>query len=383
MIQYRFSTLEKSGPRQWIFFGRVLSAEEILPAFVQRPNAFFVPGIQLIVPVFPFDPKLKILPKFFQSESSSTILGGLSQIQNLNGTARITRVEILGYRLERRSLLSLVIQEKNRIISIVAKLVRPEKAAGIFTALRELENTGFNQQTDDQIGVPHPIAHSLEGIVWLEKIDEPSLHDLTGTDAFVSACQAAGRTLNKLHRAVLKNLSLYSVEEEWKRLKEMILETAQIYPELADQLTNTFSLLNRDVPVLRKEEMTPVHRDFYDKQLLVGPKRVTLIDTDTLALGDPALDVGNFLAHLVLRAGQHPEAKQTMRDAHRLFTEEYRVATNWADAETFWKRVGWWETATLLRLACLYSLRPRWKELAPFLLEEAQKRISAPGKKNA
>ena len=132
LIQYRFSTLEKSGPRQWIFFGRVLSAEEILPAFVQRPNAFFVPGIQLIVPVFPFDPKLKILPKFFQSESSSTILGGLSQIQNLNGTARITRVKILGYRLERRSLLSLVIQEKNRIISIVAKLVRPEKRLGFL-----------------------------------------------------------------------------------------------------------------------------------------------------------------------------------------------------------------------------------------------------------
>ena len=43
-----------------------------------------------------------------------------------------------------------------------------------------------------------------------------------------------------------------------------------------------------------------VHRDLHDGPLLVDGTQVGLLDPDTLALGEPELDLGNLLAHLQL-----------------------------------------------------------------------------------
>ena len=44
--------------------------------------------------------------------------------------------------------------------------------------------------------------------------------------------------------------------------------------------------------------MGPIHRDFYPDQLLIAEDQVTVIDFDLYCEGDPALDIGNFVAHL-------------------------------------------------------------------------------------
>lgn len=49
---------------------------------------------------------------------------------------------------------------------------------------------------------------------------------------------------------------------------------------------------------------TLVHRDLHDGQLLLEGDAVGMLDFDLLALGDPALDLANLLAHLELRAQQ-------------------------------------------------------------------------------
>ena len=42
-----------------------------------------------------------------------------------------------------------------------------------------------------------------------------------------------------------------------------------------------------------------VHRDLYHDQVLVHDDRCVLVDLDLVALGDPALDSGNLVGHLV------------------------------------------------------------------------------------
>ena len=53
-------------------------------------------------------------------------------------------------------------------------------------------------------------------------------------------------------------------------LKQTATETAQIYPGLAERLKKTVDLAEKHAPGMEKEWATPVHRDFYDKQLLIG-----------------------------------------------------------------------------------------------------------------
>jgi aminoglycoside phosphotransferase (APT) family kinase protein len=48
--------------------------------------------------------------------------------------------------------------------------------------------------------------------------------------------------------------------------------------------------------------LRPIHRDFYHDHLLRGADGPCLIDLDLICLGDPAVDIGNFNAHLTEQA---------------------------------------------------------------------------------
>ncbi len=89
------------------------------------------------------------------------------------------------------------------------------------------------------------------------------------------------------------------------------------------------------------------HNDFYDDQLIrLLDGRLALVDFEEAGLGDPLLDVGNFLAHLRWSAHFGREAEAKASDAyHRLL----RAAAL--------ERFGWEERALNLREAvCIFRV---------------------------
>jgi hypothetical protein len=122
-------------------------------------------------------------------------------------------------------------------------------------------------------------------------------------------------------------------------------------------------------PSLRLAERAPqvlAHRDLHDEQLLECDGGVALLDFDLLVRADAALDVGNLLAHFELRAMQgHATAEAADRCA-AAFRAGYGVA---ADADL--QRIATWGAASFLRLALVYSLRPRYAHLGPRLVDRA------------
>src|SRR5207244_75081 len=77
-----------------------------------------------------------------------------------------------------------------------------------------------------------------------------------------------------------------------------------IFPRLASPLGSALAGLERAAPHDAVAVPALVHRDFYDKQVLVGTSTIGFLDLDTVCQGDGEIDVGNFCAHLVLRALQ-------------------------------------------------------------------------------
>ena len=124
------------------------------------------------------------------------------------------------------------------------------------------------------------------------------------------------------------------------------------------------------VPDPQPAEVGPVHRDFYDKQVLYTAGRTTLLDFDNISPGDPAQDVGNFLSHLDLRRMQHPGTGPEIASAGEAFCESYG-----GQDRSFDRRVTWWQAATSLRLAGLYALRPRWHDLTLELVEQCRRHL--------
>ncbi len=107
----------------------------------------------------------------------------------------------------------------------------------------------------------------------------------------------------------------------------------------------------------------PLHRDFHDKQVFIDAAgRAGILDFDTMAMGEPALDVANMLVHLELRALQQRCSPDAAGHAAEAFLDAYRPEAGVR------QRLAAYEAATRLRLACLYMWRPAWRHLGPALL---------------
>lgn len=106
-----------------------------------------------------------------------------------------------------------------------------------------------------------------------------------------------------------------------------------------------------------------LHRDLHDKQLLFDGARLGLLDVDTAARGEAALDLANLAVHLDLRVAQGllaPRLRDVGREAVDAVADELGVASGRLDA---------YAEATRLRLACVYAFRPRWASVARQLLD--------------
>lgn len=104
----------------------------------------------------------------------------------------------------------------------------------------------------------------------------------------------------------------------------------------------------------------PAHRDLHDKQILVDSDSgsVGIIDCDTLAVAEPALDLANLYVHLDFRVAQgllSGGAAALGKHHIRRAAESLQVPDTRFDAYAF---------GTALRLACIYAFRPPYRQLA-------------------
>jgi aminoglycoside phosphotransferase (APT) family kinase protein len=110
-----------------------------------------------------------------------------------------------------------------------------------------------------------------------------------------------GATLAVLHAGppeLAGGLAENPLEKEAKVIRRAGEHIQALLPDTADCL---HGLLDRALALHRRlpqEPPTFTHSDFKCDHLLAGPRSLTLIDFDTCALADPALDLGKFLADL-------------------------------------------------------------------------------------
>lgn len=99
-----------------------------------------------------------------------------------------------------------------------------------------------------------------------------------------------------------------------------------------------------------------LHRDLHDKQLLWDASTLTVLDLDTAARGEAALDLANLATHLDLRVVQGV-LPADVRDAVAALLPP--LATELGVTPERWHAYAW---ASRLRLAAVYAFRPgeRW-----------------------
>ncbi len=216
------------------------------------------------------------------------------------------------------------------------------------------------------IEIARPIAYVGDlRLSLVDELDGTSFHDLASAgERPVVHAGGAARALGALHAVTGIDLDrAFTASDEADLVSDWSRFTGVLFPVLRPRLEHAERKIRATMPAAA-ESSAVLHRDFHDKQVLCREGRASaLLDMDTAASGDRELDVANFSAHLRLRSIQHGRGDD-YRALDSAFTDAYPGRLDS-------KRLGWYRTTTLVRLACSYALRPQWRDVATSVLELA------------
>lgn len=377
-IQYLAEVYETADKRKrkLYLYGIIFNEDVRRPAWADPANEKIIclNDLQMVMPVFPYDPELSYLSDFYDPGEESPVISYINSLPLFNGgRCKILNCEILSYRFERRCVLKYDLECQDGIerkrLNLIAKLYRPQHVRKAAEKIKFLESNGFSAGGDNRLTVPSILTYdNNSGILFMEFIPATSLHSLINEESFVDGCRAAGQILKKLHELEPGDHDIYTFNDEIEKLKESADLIRKIYPDI-------YYPVNEALILLRQAKMESLgncfpactHRDFYDKQIMYSASRISLLDCDNLAPADPALDYGNFMAHMELRQMQYPKNTDLIINGSRNF----KIGYNNSDRD-FEIRAKWWQAAALIRLALIYILRPQWQHLSPALLEKTK-----------
>jgi len=168
-----------------------------------------------------------------------------------------------------------------------------------FTLVRTLRESGFHEDAPDGIHIPEPleIVPEFRMLLTAKASGVPAgelLHNSEDGDLARRIAAIAW----KLHSAGVPSQRTHTVKDELSILGDRFAKVGAAHPELSDRLAKIFERCECIASRLPPVSATGIHRDFYPAQVLVDGLRSWLLDLDLYCIGDPAIDVGNFIGHM-------------------------------------------------------------------------------------
>lgn len=157
-----------------------------------------------------------------------------------------------------------------------------------------------------------------------------------------------GAALAALHAAPAALARRHGPADELAPLEARVARLAAADGRLGRRAAAALDRLAALAPAAAAWRCQPVHRDLHPEQVLVGDDGgIGFVDLDDAALSEPALDVGNFVAHLIWLGCRAPSGAARLRAAAAAFTRAHGSRDRRRDPAV----LRWCEAVALLRLA--------------------------------
>ena len=259
---------------------------------------------------------------------------------------------------------------KDAGVSVYAKTFRRDRGEKLYHSMLDVASL-FTEQGDSSLITPRPLAYlpKWQMVVQEEAAGRTLRELLQDGEATEEPMAAATRSVAVLHNSSLEVEEHHGPEDEMKaisaahgRLARLGYASAGFEPSLS-RIRDLASELPGAAPV-------PVHRDFYDRQLLIDGDRIALIDLDGLTGGHREIDIANFQVHLYLRSLQGQASSAQVRRWQHAFLTEYLRSGSEPPPNSI--RLGFYLATTYFRLACKYRLRSEGALIGARLLGAAE-----------
>ncbi len=252
-----------------------------------------------------------------------------------------------------------------------------ERLGHTFSVMKSLRSNGFGE--DSRLKVPNPILYiPTLSFLMMEKADGEPLREIlerrSDPDLYV---KGAARWLARLHSCNVTLDGEFSHDDEianshrYARAASWLLPTLKLeIQSISNQLIDAQKALH---PLARK----PIHGDYHPRNIIVSPDLTTVIDFEEARMGDPAFDVGYFVAQTKMTHGLGDATVQVVE----AFIQEYQenqlsMEPNLAqraavfEAQTYLQRI--YHTYYLLDLRPDFDLISNWLNECEGCIRKAQ-----------
>lgn len=292
--------------------------------------------------------------------------------------ARLIAIDVIRHKTGRRCVVEYQLGQTGAVgpvgepTALMGKIRAKGPDRRTFDLLRTLWQQGFDGEAADGVSIPAPLGliPSLHMGVQAKASGEP-VDGLLAVPYVLQVAQRVAQAAGKIHRLPLSPTKVHRAAEELHILRDRFDQLLITHPHLGRRLAAVHAACSRLLGGLEEARLTCVHRDFYPAQILVDGSRITLLDFDLFCLGDPALDVGNFLGHVT---------EQSIRDhGHAggysyfelLFKESYLELAG----PDLRPRIRAYQTLTMARHIFLCTLKPERSAFLEDILGWCEERL--------
>lgn len=249
------------------------------------------------------DPGMGFLKTAFQAACVlDTLHRDAPQLSSVYGDYLVANVIARRHKPGRRCLLEFELITDLGPRSILGKVSAKRLDRRTFKAQRALwKHYGFGSQPPGRqsVQVPRPLGACSDWQMWLqEKVVAVPGADILRDNRLDSVASRIAESIAKLHQSDFRPKRQHSIEDELTFLKIWLNEFVDAVPAEHERIKEILRKCRLLKDSINLNHAVAVHRDFYHDQIMFSGQATFLVDLDLLAVGHPALDVGNFLAHL-------------------------------------------------------------------------------------
>ena len=330
----------------------------------------------------PEDPALPALHRALDTDVMFPYLAEAVALQPETSTHLTCSAEVLKHKSGRRCTIRYALHNRHehraeKDAVIIGKLYcKRGSAKCVFEWMTALSN---RRLAGEQLYIPAPLLQIPElGLLLQEYVEGVELrHVLLAEHSNDRAFSLAAQWLANLHMTPPPpGLPMKPLEREVDKINEWCTEVRPyLTVEDAVRLRQAQDGLQRLASRLPIYEPALIHRDFYPANAFWDGERIRVVDFDELSIGDPALDVAHFLAHLQNLACRSQRNANSFHREGAVFLESYLDARSDIDLHL---RLCFYKGYTLLKLAAKDARRQQgdWRRRTGVMMGLANEEVA-------